>query len=171
MIIGKPYSFALFIDVVKDWNLDNSFNNGILFININQTIFPNKLIDATLNTELCELIDNFEHIKENNDLFMMEKNKAFECIYKLTFPDNYDIDNDYSYNVTPFALWDNDYFVFMVSSGKKIRILSSELTYSKEKSVHDLIGIEVIETFISVDELQDIVQELRAFQFKIRSME
>lgn len=168
MIVGEPSLFSIFVDVVKEWNCDNSFNNGLLFVNINETIFPNKVIEATLNTELCELIQNFENVKENIDIFLMEKDKAFEYIYKLTFPDDYDVDNDYSYNVTPFVLWDNNYFVFMVRNGNEIRILASELQYIIEESVHNLQELKVEETYISVEKLQDMIEKLKSFQLEIQ---
>ena len=168
MIVGEPNLFSIFVEVVGEWNCDNSFNNGLLFVNINETIFPDKIIEATLNTELCELIQNFENVKENMDIFSMEKDKAFEYIYKLTFPDSYDVDNDYSYNVTPFVLWDNNYFVFMVSNRNKIRILASKLQYIIEESVHNLQELEVEETYISVEKLQGMIKKLKSFQFDIQ---
>lgn len=168
MIIGEPNLFSIFIDVVEEWNYDRSFNNGLLFVDINGTIFPNKIIEATLNTELYELIQNLENIKENTDVFFMGKEEAFVYIYKLVFPDDYDVDNDYSYNVTPFVLWDNNYFVFMVSNGHEIRILASELQYINEESVHNLHKLEVVEAYISVERLQAMTKRLKSFQLEIQ---
>lgn len=167
MIIGDPNTFSIFIDVVEEWNADKSFNNGLLLFNVNGTFFPKKIIEATLNTELYELMQNIENIKENIEIFQMEKEDAFSHIYKLTFPDDYDMDNDYSYNVTPFVLWDNNCFVFMISDGHSIRILAAELQYVIEQSIHNLQEIEVAEVFISVEKLQDMFRKLKSFQMKI----
>ena len=164
MIIGDPYVFSIFIDTVEEWNCDNSFNNGLLFMSINGTLFPKEILSATLSTELYELIKNLENIKENIDIFQMGKEEAFAYIYKLTFPNDYDVDNDYSYNITPFVLWDNNYFVFMVSNGHETRILASKLQYMMEESVHNLNQLEIVETYISIEEVQEMIEKLKSFK-------
>ena len=169
MIIGEPNVFAFFFEVIAEWNDDNSFNNGLMFVNINEKIIPNKLLEATLNTELSELIQNLEKIKVNKNIFIMNKEDAFRQIYKLTFPNDYNTDNDYSYNVTPFVLWDNHYFIFMVSNGDEIRVLVSELKYLKEESLHELEELEVAETYISVKKMEEIINKMKMFQLQIQT--
>lgn len=167
MIIGNPYVFAITVDTVNAWNDDESFNNGLLFVDINGIRFPKNIISATLNTELYELVQKLENVKENKSIYKMKKEEAFIWIYRTTFPENYDIDNNYSYNLTPFVLEDNNCFVFMVGNGKEIRFLASELKYIVEESVHNLEGLEVVETYISVEKLQEMVKELKLYQLEI----
>ncbi len=167
MIIGDPDIFAIVADVVESWNSDKSFNNGLLFLSINGVFFPKEIIDSTLNTEVYELIKNLENIKENINLFQMSKEEAFVYIYKLIFPEDYNVDSDYSYNITPFVLWDNSYYVFMVSKDGENRILASKLQYLKEECVHNLQELEVIETYISAEKLQEMLEKLKLFQMQI----
>lgn len=167
MIIGDPNLFAVFIDVVEEWNIDRSFNNGMLGISIDGTLFPKKVVGATLNTELFELIKNLEDLKEDMTFFQMDRNEMFTNIYKVTFPDDLDVDNDYSYNVTPFVLWDNNIYVFMVSNGSEIRIVAAELQYIVEESTHNLQDLQVAETYVSHDKIQEIVYKLKTYQKNI----
>lgn len=167
MIIGDSYVFSIFVDVVEEWNNDKSFNNGLLFISVNGTFFPKKIVSATLNTELHQLLQKLQNVKVNTDIFEMEKEEAFVSIYKLTFPDDYDVDNDYSYNLTPFVLEDNNCFVFMVSNGNEIRILASELSYIVEESVHNLRELKVEDIYISDEKLREMTKKLESFQLQI----
>ena len=52
MIIGNPYTFSIIIDIVDEWNIDKSFNNGLLFIGVNGVLIPDKILNATLNVEI-----------------------------------------------------------------------------------------------------------------------
>lgn len=58
MIIGNPYTFSIIIDIVDEWNIDKSFNNGLLFIGVNGVLIPDKILNATLNVEIPVLIKN-----------------------------------------------------------------------------------------------------------------
>ena len=165
MIIGNPYTFSIIIDIVDEWNIDKSFNNGLLFMGINGVLIPNKILSVTLNAEVFSLIKKLENPIENINIFSMEKNDAFICICRQIFSDDYsDANSSSSYDITPWEFADNDYFVFMVSNGKHVRILSAELQYVMEESVYNLEGIDVIDTYISSEELKKIIEKLRLFE-------
>lgn len=34
MVLGNPAQFAVIFDVVNEWNIDSSFNNGILIFSV-----------------------------------------------------------------------------------------------------------------------------------------
>lgn len=100
----------------------------------------------------------------------MEKKETFVYIYNLTYPDDWDMDNDYSYTITPFEFEDNNCFVFMVSNGERIRILAaSELQYIKEEATHNLQDIDVAETYILKEELEKIIEKLSLFKMQIQN--
>lgn len=91
----------------------------------------------------------------------MPKNKAFIKVYNITYPDyDLNIDNDYSYLITPPSLEDNNYYVFAVKNDKRVRILVSELDYIKEVFCHKLDNIVISEIFITINELNDIISKL-----------
>lgn len=169
MVVGKPDIFSIMFDVVDEWNNDTTFNNGLLFMSIDGKIFLSELTTATLNVELPQLIENLKSPAENKEIFHMEKEEAFAHIYGLTFPSDWDMNNDYSYDITPNEFGDRDCYVFMVSSEDKIRILAaSELQYIKEESTHNLQDINVAETYLSKGELERMVEKLSMFEQQIR---
>lgn len=169
MVVGNPDIFSIMFDVVDEWNYDKSFNNGLLFMSIDGKIFLSELTTATLNVELPQLIENLKSPAENKEIFYMEKKEAFTHIYGLTFPSDWDMNNDYSYDITPNEFGDRDCYVFMVSNEDKIRILAaSELQYIKEESTHNLQDINVAETYLSKEELEGMVEKLSMFVQQIR---
>ena len=170
MVIGDPYVFSIIIEVVDEWNENKVFNNGLLFMSINGILFLPKILNASLNCELSQLIERMKCPKINEDTFQMEKKEAFVHIYNLTYPNDWDADYDYSYIITPNEFEDNNCFVFMVSNGEKIRILAaSELQYIKEESTHNLQDIDVAEAYISKEELERIIEKLNFFEMQIQS--
>lgn len=169
MVVGNPDIFSIMFDVVDEWNNDTTFNNGLLFMSIDGKIFLSELTTATLNVELPQLIENLKNPAENKKIFHMEKKEAFTHIYRLTFPGDWDMNNDYSYDITPNEFGDRDCYVFMVSNEDKIRILAaSELQYIKEESTHNLQDINVAETYLSKEELEGMVEKLSMFEQQMR---
>lgn len=169
MVIGNPYKFSIMVDVVDEWNMDKTFNNGLLFMGIDGKLIMPEISTSTLNCELFQLIDNLKNPQINENVFQMEKKEAFTYIYNLTYPTDLNTDNDYSYTITPNEFEDNNSFVFMVSNGEKIRILAaSELQYIKEEGTHNLQDIDVAETYILKDELEKIIEKLSKFERMIR---
>lgn len=162
MILGNPYQFSITIDVVEKWNLKDaySFYNGILIFGIDGKIFPHRLVNATLGSEVPNLIRQFSHIPINKKLFNMKKKEAFLEIYHITHPEDVDIDDDYSYDVTPYSFGDINCFVFAVSNGEQVRILASCLEYRIEEGIHEMANIEITEAYISVDEMAEFVSKL-----------
>ena len=168
MIIGNPYQFSVFAKVIKEWNADeSSFRNGVLLFCIDGEIFPKQVITATLNCEIPPLREKLMNIAINAELCEMETEKAFIEMYNTTFPqwdpeqDNEgDIYNDYCYFLSPPTLSDFNCHVYAVSNGKQIRIMAAKLNYILEESTHSLNDLEISETFITYDELKEIIYEL-----------
>ena len=167
MIIGNPYTFSIIIDIVDEWNIDKSFNNGLLFIGVNGVLIPDKILNATLNIEIPVLIKKLENPVNDMEIFSMEKNKAFICIYKKVFSDSPD-ETNCGYDISPWEFLDNDYFIFMVSDEAQVRILSARLEYIIEESCHNLEEMDVIDTYISNAELGKAVEQLKEFDKKNR---
>ena len=55
MILGNPYSFSVFINTIKEWNIDNEFCNGILLFCVDGDFFPKRIVTATLKCEIQPL--------------------------------------------------------------------------------------------------------------------
>lgn len=160
MIIGNPDCFAVIVDVAECWNADKSFQNGILFFAISGEIFPKEIQSATLSCEFHELINSLKNIPVNEKIFSMPTEKAYRKIYNLVYPEDRNTDNDYCYIISTPSFSDNDYLVFAVSNGEKIRILASKPDYCKEESVYILEGAEITETFIDMSAMNDMIKKL-----------
>ncbi len=160
MVLGNPYDFAVILDVVDTWNIADSYSfyNGILAFYIDGYIFPNKMVNATLGSEVPNLVKQFSQISINEKLFDMNKEEAFLKIHHITFPE--DIDNDCRYEITPYCFGDINCCVFAVSNGQQVRVLASCLEYSLEEGRHKMDNVEIAEAFISVDEMEEIISKL-----------
>ena len=165
MILGNPYKFAVLIDPVEGWNTDDTFCNGILFLCVNGNIYPKEIETATLRYEVELLKHNLSKLATNKRLYDLPPQQAFVEIYNITFPENVDVDNDYSFDISPTSLADNNYFVFAVCDSVNVRILASKLDYELENSRHKLQGISVNEAIISVSELKEIISSLDNIAF------
>lgn len=166
MIIGNPYYFAVIFDVAESWNADRTFQNGILFLAVDSEIFPKEIRSATLSYEIPELTESLKNIPTDEKIFGMPAEKAYSEIYNIVFPDNWDIDNDYSYMISTPSFSDNDYLVFAVSNGEKVRILTAKPDYCKEESIHILEGAEITETFIDISDLNKITDKLSSIDIR-----
>lgn len=161
MILGNPYKFAVFIKTIKEWNVDRTFCNGVLLFCINGSIFPKEILTATLNSEINPLKENLGNISINSRIFNMKKEEAFEQIYNVTFPEDFNLPNDDQFDITPLSFLDDSCYVFAVSNGIQVRILAARLEYIKELSRHMLKNASISETFITVQEVKEIVENLK----------
>lgn len=160
MVIGDPYKFAIFVDIVEKWNIDYSFNNGILFFSIDGELFPDDIRNATLNYEIGEIEKVLNNILKvpNKDIFNMEKKKALVELYNITFPeDGY---NDYQYYISSTIMSDANCEIFIVTDGETIRILASKLNYNIKEGKHNIDSADIVEVFILYDEFNEIIFKL-----------
>ncbi len=136
------------------------FINGILAFFIDVKTFPRKLINATLGSEIPNLIRQFSQIPTNEKLFATKKKEAFLEIHHMTHPDNMDIDNDYSYNITPYSFEDANCFIYAVSYGKQVRIFASDLEYKIKEVIYEPDDTAITEAYISTDNIAEFISKL-----------
>ncbi len=166
MLIGNPDCFAVIVDVVEFWNIDKSFQNGTLFFAVNSEIFPKEIQSATLSYEFHTLINSLKNIPVNEKIFNMPTEKAYREICNLVYPEDWDTDNDYRYMISTPSFSDNDYLVFAVGNGEKVRILAARPDYCKEESILHLEGLEITETFIDISDLNDMIDKLSSIDIR-----
>ena len=145
MIFGNPFKFAFFIDIVDEWS-SNSFHNGYFAISIDGTLYPKDVRCSTLDDVLSEILSDKSPLiilPENEILFNDNPEIAFEKIQDITFPDNSDIDNDYTYRVRATELEDAGYVLFVVRSIDKIKFLIGE--YCSETFKHNYVDEVVVD--------------------------
>ena len=160
MILGNPYKVSVFISTIKEWNIDNEFCNGVLLFCIDGNIFPKKIVTATLKCEIQLLKEKLRNLITNERLYNMQRDKAFAEIYNITFPEDISIDNDYRFDITPESFADENCYVFAVSNGKEVRIMATKLNYIVEESRHELSNVDISETFIEIEDLNQIISQL-----------
>ena len=160
MILGNPYKFSVFISTIKEWNIDNEFCNGVLLFCIDGNIFPKKIVTVTLKCEIQLLKEKLRNLITNERLYNMQRDKAFAEIYNITFPEDISIDNDYRFDITPESFADENCYVFAVSNGKEVRIMATKLNYIVEESRHELSNVDISETFIEIEDLNQIISQL-----------
>ena len=101
------------------------------------------------------------NIGVNEQIFGLPPNEAFITIYNLRFPEDWDVDEDCRFDISPEVFSDNNCLIFAVSNGSMIRILAtSNLEYIKPESRYNLKNIEVSETYITIEEWNEILMKL-----------
>ena len=167
MLLGNPYKFAIFMQTVKEWNIDEAFFNGVLLFFINGNKYPKEILTATLNCEINILNEKFKNIAFNEEIFYKEKEKAFKQIYNITFPEDISLNNDYQFDITPLSFSDANCYIFAVSNNIQVRILAAKLEYVRENSRHILENAVIDETFISVHKMKEISNKLNKYKINI----
>ena len=165
MIIGDPYKFAILSGIINEWNMDDTFCNGVLLFCVNGDIYPKEVVTATLRCEIECLKQKLRSLTIDKRLYALPPQQAFAEIYDITFPEDIDNDNEYCFDITPASLSDHNCFVFAVCDGVTVRILASKLDYETENSRHKLQDITVSETLVSIGEVKKIVSSLENFPF------
>lgn len=165
MIIGNPYKFAILSGGINEWNMDDTFCNGVLLFCVNGDIYPKEVVTATLRCEIKYLKQKLKKLMTDKRLYAMPSQQAFEEIYGITFPEDIDSDNEDCFDITPASLSDHNCFVFAVCDGVNVRVLASELAYEMENGRHKLQDNAVSETFVSVSEMKEIISGLENFPF------
>ncbi|MGN0473516.1 MAG: immunity 42 family protein [Acutalibacteraceae bacterium] len=162
MLVGDPYKFAIFINTVKEWNLDDTFYSGVLLFSVDGGLFPKEIFNTTLICEIQPLKEKLMNIVIDKKLYNMPKDEAFVEIYNITFSE--DTDNDYRFDITPCEFSDHNCYVFAVGNGEQVRILAAaDLNYITEDSRHELENINVSEAVVTIDELNEIISSLRIY--------
>lgn len=165
MIIGNPYKFAILSGGINEWNMDDTFCNGVLLFCVNGDIYPKEVVTATLRCEIKYLKQKLKKLMTDKRLYAMPSQQAFVEIYGITFPEDIDSENEDCFDITPASLSDHNCFVFAVCDGVNVRVLASELAYEMENGRHKLQDNAVSETFVSVSEMKEIISGLENFPF------
>jgi hypothetical protein len=176
MIIGDPFKFAILAERIPAWNIvgDTSFVEGVLFMSIDGTLYPNEMTSVTLNSDLGHVFWFPNHalltLPENGRMFELEKRSAFTELFKCACPcilegdDREDVDNDYTYMVATTSIRDQGGEIYLVRCGDMVRVLAGtvSLVSRGNEKIYE-ISEKISECFISVDEMKKIVEELKNF--------
>jgi hypothetical protein len=163
VIIGDPYRFSVLFDRVEEWNEIENVNNGFFALCLDGKIFPKYMINAIIETSLHDVLSVLKAIPEDGDMFCLETEVCFKTIYDKVFPDDYDADNDYRYLLSPYALTDENCFIFILKNRDKVRIMGAELKYDIENSTHIFDDAEISVVELTENDIQQIIDKIEVY--------
>ena len=162
MVIGNPYVIAVIYEYIKEWNGDSGFSNGVLAFSMDGILFPGEALNAMLGRELEELSEKLEAIPQNDELYGLEKSICFAKLYEMIYPEDWwNEDGEPEYNISPTTFLDDDYMIFAVGSGEKVRLLYVKANYDFEQSRRKWNDADINEWVVEREELNKIANRLK----------
>lgn len=157
MVIGDPYKFGFLIDRVGDWEYP-PYINGLMIFYLNKKAYPKDLRTTTLSIELPELLDDKSPLlmpKRNKRLCKLDGTARFEKIAALTFPEDIDKNNDFSYLVPFHEINDSGITVFTVTDEEQVIIMVGEWSEGKL--------LQTDERVVDILEYESVIAQLKEY--------
>ena len=140
MLLGNPYKFAFLIERIPDWE-KGSWKNGIMFVIINDNIYPKNVRATTFNSEIPEILgSDSAFISPIIDKELYEKND----LQIIEFVDDKEKENYYRYFIPFHKINDSDYRFYIISDSFNVKILVCKLENDKTELV-DILEISIQE--------------------------
>ncbi len=154
MVIGDPCKFGFIIERIREWEASGTYQSGIVFLFLDNTIYPDTVRNTTLNVDLYHLTrdDNpFMNPVIDPDLYELEKDMLFKTLYA----------EDMEKGGYKYVWWelqeigDAGFEIFSISNGKKIKIFGAKL------HIDDVDLLNMVE--LDLDEYLSIANELKNY--------
>lgn len=158
MVIGDPCKFGFIIERIREWEASGTYQSGIVFLFLDNTIYPDTVRNTTLNVDLYHLTRDdspFMNPVIDPDLYELEKEQLFKTLYETAYPEDIEADNDYKYVWPLLEIGDAGFEIFSVSNGKKIKIFGAKL------HIDDVDLLNMVE--LDLDEYLSIANELKNY--------
>ena len=158
MVIGDPCKFGFIIERIREWEASATYQSGIVFLFLDNTIYPDTVRNTTLNVDLYHLTRDdrpFMNPVIDSDLYELEKEQLFKTLYETTYPEDIEADNDYKYVWDLLEIGDAGFDIFSISNGKKIKIFGAKL------HIDDVDLLNMVE--LDLDEYLSIANELKNY--------
>ena len=158
MVIGNPCKFGFIIERIREWEASATYQSGIVFLFLDNTIYPDTVRNTTLNVDLYHLTRDdspFMNPVIDPDLYELEKEQLFKTLYETAYPEDIEADNDYKYVWPLQEIGDAGFEIFSVSNGKKIKIFGAKL------HIDDVDLLNMVE--LDLDEYLSIANELKNY--------
>ena len=158
MVIGDPCKFGFIIERIREWEASGTYQSGIVFLFLDNTIYPDTVRNTTLNVDLYHLTRDdspFMNPVIDPDLYELEKEQLFKTLYETAYPEDIEADNDYKYVWPLEEIGDAGFDIFSVSNGKKIKIFGAKLR------IDDVDLLNMVE--LDLDEYLSIANELKNY--------
>ena len=141
---------------------ENSFINGLMFLMINDTLYPRSVRTTTFNCELTELLDDRSPMVNpviDKALYRLGDDELFVTLADRTYPVDADIDNDYSYLLPFHEINDEGWSIFIISDGESVRLFVGETAGNGQK-LRDTIEIPLKKYNSTIDRLKEFYKEI-----------
>ena len=158
MVIGDPCKFGFIIERIREWEASGTYQSGIVFLFLDNTIYPDTVRNTTLNVDLYHLTRDdspFMNPVIDPDLYELEKEQLFKTLYETAYPEDIEADNDYKYVWPLQEIGDARFEIFSISNGKKIKIFGAKL------HIDDVDLLNMVE--LDLDEYLSIANELKNY--------
>ena len=158
MVIGDLCNFGFIIERIREWEASGTYQSGIVFLFLDNTIYPDTVRNTTLNVDLYHLTRDdspFMNPVIDPDLYELEKEQLFKTLYETAYPEDIEADNDYKYVWPLQEIGDAGFTIFSVSNGKKIKIFGAKL------HIDDVDLLNMVE--LDLDEYLSIANELKNY--------
>ena len=158
MVIGDPCKFGFIIERIREWEASGTYQSGIVFLFLDNTIYPDTVRNTTLNVDLYHLTRDdspFMNPVIDPDLYELEKEQLFKTLYETAYPEDIEADNDYKYVWPLQEIGDAGFDIFSISNGKKIKIFGAKL------HIDDVDLLNMVE--LDLDEYLSIANELKNY--------
>ena len=135
MILGDPEKFAFIIERIPEWEND-SYKNGIMFVIINDEIYPKTARTTTFNSELPDILSlDSAFMAPVVDVELYEKSDK-EIIACVSDEDN---TNYYRYFIPFHEINDSGYRIYIISNGSKVKIIVCKIEIETLEVVDKLV--------------------------------
>ena len=158
MVIGDPCKFGFIIERIREWEASATYQSGIVFLFLDNTIYPDTVRNTTLNVDLWHLTRDDSPFMDpviDPDLYELEKEQLFKTLYETAYPEDIEADNDYKYVWDLQEIGDAGFEIFSISNGKKIKIFGAKL------HIDDVDLLNMVE--LDLDEYLSIANELKNY--------
>lgn len=182
MIFGNPYEFAVLIEYVPEWS-NKTYMNGLFHFLLDGKMFPEEPENSSLGVDLLDFLRSgnaLVSLPENFEIFNMSKEAAFNLMLGLAYPDYRDdiddpndFDNFYLYQASTTNIQDSGSYVFCVRCDDVVRMVGAKKQRQQlgpdGRYFWEIIpNPEVVEVFMSVDAVKEIVRKVREYDLATR---
>lgn len=134
MLLGNPYKLAFLMERIPEWEIDD-WKSGIMFLIINDNIYPKNVRTTTFNSEMPEILDSdsaFINPIIDKELYVKSDKQIIE------FVDDEEKEKYYRYFIPFHEINDSGYHIYVLSDSCNVKILVCRLEIDKTELVDRL---------------------------------
>ncbi|MBO4866232.1 MAG: immunity 42 family protein [Ruminococcus sp.] len=164
MFIGDvkyPCNFGFMVEYMPEWS-DSSFKNGLMFMMMNDELYPKNVRTTTFNSELPDVLADNSAMKNpvvDKKLYHTESEKLFEIMADKTYGKERDAWYDGTFQIPFHEINDDRWSVFIISDGDHIKLMSGEWR-DGDIHFHDELEIPSKKYFETIKALEEFYNTL-----------